>query len=410
MMQMCAAILNIGTELVSGHTLNSHAQHITRALNSIGYRVDYHLSCDDSAGHISDALQFLSERVNLIITTGGLGPTRDDITRQLISQFLDLPLVKNEASERRLIDRFKRYNARLSDNNYKQTYFPSGAAIIVNQLGTADGFCVSKGQLTIAALPGPPNEMKHVLAGLVDQCLSSGKHKYEAIVKLFGAGESTIDAAIADITAQDVGVGIYIDQAIITLRLTAYADEPAEAKALVAPVYRQIKQRLANLIYATEEVTLAAVVIAKLKRAGLTISTAESCTGGRLAAELTAVSGASQAFVGGIVSYSNAEKVRQLGVSEATLARYGAVSPQTAREMASGLVTRTGSDIGVAITGIAGPSGGTADKPVGLVYIAVAERQNITVFEHRFKRNRAKNQYYATQHALKAVYDLLADK
>ncbi len=410
MKQSGAAILTIGTELVTGHTLNSHAQYITRALNGIGYRVDYHLSCDDSVAHISDALLFLSERVSLIIVTGGLGPTRDDMTRQVVSQFLCLPLVKNEAAERRLINRFKNYNAPLSDNNYKQTFFPKGATVIINDLGTADGFIVTQNKLTIAALPGPPNEMKHVLKRLIDDVLHSGQYKHEAIVKLFGAGESTIDDAIADISAQDVAIGIYIDQAIITLRLTAYAADPAEAKALVEPVYRQIEQRLANLIYATEEATLGAVVIAKLKQRGLTISTAESCTGGRLAAELTAVSGASQVFVGGIVSYSNAEKVRQLGVNEATLARYGAVSPQTAREMVSGLVARTGSDIGVAITGIAGPSGGTVEKPVGLVYIAVAERQNITVFEHRFKRKRAKNQYYATLHALKAVFDLLADK
>ncbi len=407
MSQARAAILTIGTELVSGHTLNSHAQYITRTLNGNGYRVDYHLSCDDSAKQIDDALQFLAARVDLIMVTGGLGPTQDDITRQVIADFMKLPLVANEATKRRLIARFKNYNAKLTDNNFRQIYFPQGARVVVNDVGTADGFVISRGQLTIAALPGPPNEMKHVLTRVVDDVLNSGKVKHEVIYKLFGAGESTIDDAIADIAAAGVGIGIYVNQAIITLRISAYADSLAAAQSRTAPVCQAIAARLPNLIYATEEATLGEVVVAALKRRHLTISTAESCTGGRLGAELTAVPGASAVYLGGAITYSNAEKMRQLGVTAATLEQHGAVSPETATAMANGLLVRTNSAIAVAITGIAGPSGGTAEKPVGLVYIAVSDGERVVVKRHNFRRNRAKNQYYATLYALRAVLDFV---
>ncbi len=400
-----AAILNIGSELMAGHTLNSHAQYVSRVLSSAGYLTDYHISCADNAAHISDALNLLKSRVELIIVTGGLGPTRDDITREVVSQFLELPLVEDKSSKRKLIEMFKRFSGKVTKNNYQQTYFPKGAQVIRNDYGTADGFVVTKDNLTIAALPGPTNEMKHVLERVVAQFFNSGKVKYEASLKLFGAGESVIDDLISDIKSDDVYIGIYVSDSIITIRLTAFSVTEDAAKALVNPLLNDFKERLKHLIYAEAEQRLVEVVVAQLKQNKLTLSTAESCTGGAVAAEITSVSGASDVFVGGVVSYSNNEKVRQLGVSEATLAQFGAVSPETAREMAIGLTTRTQSDIGVAITGIAGPTGGTAEKPVGLVYIATCYRGEVVVDKHLFKRNRAKNQHYATLYALKAVLD-----
>ncbi len=400
-----AAILNIGNELMAGHTLNSHAKYITRSLTGMGYLVDYHLSCDDSADQITDALHFLSKKSELIITTGGLGPTRDDITRDVVSYFLKLPLVENISSKRKLIKRFEKYDSPMTENNYKQTYYPKGAHVVTNDYGTADGFVIEKDNLIIVALPGPTNEMEHVLERVIAQYFNSGKVKYEACLKTFGAGESVVDDLISDIKSDDVYIGIYVSGSIITIRLTAFSATEDAAKALVAPIFNEIKRRLKHLIYAEAEQSLAEVVVARLKQNKLTLSTAESCTGGAVAAEITSVSGASDVFFGGIVSYSNEEKIRQLGVSEATLVQFGAVSPETAREMVIGLTTRTKSDISVAITGIAGPTGGTAEKPVGLVYIATCYRGEVVVAKHLFKRDRVKNQRYATLYALKAVLE-----
>ncbi len=405
-----AAILNIGSELMAGHTLNSHAQYISRVLSSAGYITDYHISCADNAAHIDEALNFLKSRVELIIITGGLGPTRDDITREVVSQFLELPLVKNEAAKQKLVAMFKTFSGKVTENNYQQIYFPQGAHVISNDYGTADGFVVAKDNLTIAALPGPVNEMKHVLERVADHVFDSGKCKYEASLKLFGAGESVIDDLISDIKSDTVMIGIYVSNSIITVRLTAYGDTEAAAKTRVLPLLDTMRQRLQHLIYAEAELSLAEVVVAQLKQNQLTLSTVESCTGGAVAAEITSVSGASAVFIGGVVSYSNEEKIRQLGVSEVTLAQFGAVSPETAREMVLGLTARTQSDIGVAITGIAGPTGGTAEKPVGLVYIATNYRGKVEVSKHLFKRNRAKNQHYAKLYALKAVLDRIISK
>ncbi len=406
MKRQTAAILTIGTELTVGHTLNSHAQYITRALNGAGYDVSYHISCADDARQIVSALQFLADSVELIAVTGGLGPTQDDITRQCIGQLLQVPLVEDLDSKRKLEGLFKNFASPLTANNYRQIMFPQGARILVNDEGTADGFIVAKGGLTIAALPGPPREMKHVLTRLLDT-LHSGKVKCESSLKLFGAGESAIDAAIADLSADGVAAGIYVDDAIITVRLTAYAADEATAKARIAPLYRALRRRLADLVFAEGERALGEVVIAKLRRKGLTISAAESCTGGRVAAELTAFAGASATFIGGVVSYHNREKIRQLDVPQTVLDRFGAVSRETAAAMLSGLLARTKSDVGVAITGIAGPSGGSLEKPVGLVYIAVGDARNQRIYKHQFKRNRARNQRYATLYALKAVLDFI---
>ncbi len=406
---MHAAVLSIGTELIAGHTLNTHAQYITQKLDDRGYVVDYHLCCDDSKAQVVKSLQFLSKQCDLIITTGGLGPTVDDITRDCIAEYLGLPLVENEVAKRKLEDYFKRRNYKLTDNNYKQTYFPQGATIVVNGCGTADSFICTAGKLTIIALPGPPREMRHVLERSLTHLLIDGV-KYSKTLKLFGCGESTVDDMIKDVDSAGTQLGIYAGGGVITIRISAHGDTEEDAKVRVLTVYRAIEQRVKPYLYATEEKTLAQVVVDLLLARGLTIGVAESCTGGQLAAQLTAIAGVSGAFIGGVVTYSNAQKMRLLGVSDKTLCECGAVSAETALEMVEGLIDLTGSDIGVAITGIAGPGGGTAEKPVGLVYIGIAYKGQFFVKRYNFKRDRIKNRQYATLTALKLVRDKIVEE
>ncbi|PID80000.1 MAG: competence/damage-inducible protein A [Clostridiales bacterium] len=406
---MHAAILSIGTELITGHTLNTHGQYITQKLKAFGYVVDYHLCCDDDQTQVVKSLQFLAEQCDLIITTGGLGPTVDDITRDCIADFLGLPLVENETAKRKLEDYFTSKNYKLTKNNYKQTLFPQNATIIVNERGTADSFICSKDKLKIMALPGPPREMQHVLERSLSYLVQDGV-KYARSLKLFGCGESSIDDMIKDIDSSGTQLGIYAGGGVITIRVSAHDASEEAAKARVLPVYSAIEARVEQYVYARDELTLAEIVVNLLLEHELTIGVAESCTGGQLAAELTAIAGVSKAFIGGVVSYSNAQKMRLLGVSEKTLQAHGAVSAETALEMVQGLIKLTASDIGVAITGIAGPGGGTAEKPVGLVYIGIAYKGQFFVERYNFKRDRAKNRQYATLTALKLVRDKIVEE
>lgn len=408
-MKKQAAIITIGTELISGVIVNTHAQYLSLQLMALGYHIRYHLSCADDPKAIDDSLKFARQDCQLIVTTGGLGPTVDDITRQCVANFLSLPLVKNEVAEQKLIELFKTHGYQMTDNNYRQAYFPETATVLQNQKGSADGFMVRRADIAIVALPGPRAEMKHVYTDILKPQLLGSLRQYNREIKLFGIGESSVDQLVADYLISDdtITAGIYASDGIITLRFSTSDHSKARAMAKLNPRVEGVVSRLGEHVFSTDSKSLEATLVAKLIQRNMTISFAESCTGGLLAKNITDIAGASDVFNASFVTYSNSEKMRLLDVSSDTLERYGAVSEPTASEMASGLYQLTKADICIAITGITGPTGGSADKPIGLVYIALAKRGVVTVKQlnlrgdrQRVRRHTALNAY---QWALQSI-------
>ncbi|MCK8058857.1 MULTISPECIES: competence/damage-inducible protein A [unclassified Fusibacter] len=392
-------ILTIGSELLVGHVLNTHAQYLTKLLNHIGYSVYYHMTCGDNEERIHKAISLLREQCDLIIITGGLGPTQDDMTREVVAKALNLELVKDESTVKKLTDFFISIDRPMTENNFKQAYFPKGAEILNNPKGTAPGFIVSDDTLKIACLPGPPQELYAVAEGdLLDSLTTDGK-LYSKYINLYGIGESAVDEKISDIfeNQSDPSIGIYALGGMLSLRVSTVKRTNLEAENVLMPIVHSIKNRLIDYVFSTEGETLAEVVVKKLDLLHKKLTFAESCTGGNLAKGITDISGASNVFDSSLVTYSNQEKTRLLGVSPQTLESHGAVSEETAKEMVMGLKSATGADLCVAVTGIAGPSGGTEDKPVGLVYIGYSLDGRVQVEKHHFHGTRENIRLRTTQ-------------
>ncbi|MEG6615486.1 competence/damage-inducible protein A [Peptococcaceae bacterium 1198_IL3148] len=372
---MQAEIISIGTELLLGEILNTNAQYLSKKLAEMGISVYHQAVVGDNGQRIKEAFSQAFTRSQLVITTGGLGPTKDDISKEMVAEYFGREMQLDQQSLADISLLFQKNNWQMSEYNKKQAYFPVGAHILKNTIGTAPG-CIVEGQGKIAILlPGPPEEMTNMFENEVVPYLS--KHQsaviYSKVLRLYGIGESSMAEAIEDIIEAQTNptVAPYAKEYDQTLRITAKAENELQAKALILPLEEKIRVRLSQYIYGEGETGIEEVVAQKLQSKGVTISVAESCTGGLLAAKLVDYPGASEFFLEGAVTYSNEAKVRRLNVKQHTLDRYGAVSPETAMEMAKGIAASAGTDIGIATTGIAGPTGGTPEKPVGLVYIGL---------------------------------------
>lgn len=401
---MIGEILAIGTELLMGQIVNSDAQYLSRRFNELGIDVYHHCVVGDNPKRLQEALALALSRSDLVVTTGGLGPTMDDLTKQTIAQMLDLSMVNDPASEQWLRDKFASMGREITPNNLRQAEFPQGSQILKNRKGTAPGCIVSYGQGHIVVLPGPPYEMQDMFECEVVPWLQSrtGVTIHSQLLRIFGIGESMVEHQLKDlILAQsNPTIAPYAGTGEVALRITAKAETVQQAQALIAPVEQAIRQRLGDTVYATGDKTMEKCVAHKLLQNGKTLALAESCTGGTLAGMLTAIPGISAAFLEGAVTYSNAAKVRALGVDEALLNQHGAVSHQVAAAMAEGIRSRSGADYALSVTGIAGPDGGTLDKPVGLVYIGLADAQGTQVKELRLAGDRERIRRQSCLHAL----------
>lgn len=401
---MIGEILAIGTELLMGQIVNSDAQYLSRRFNELGIDVYHHCVVGDNPKRLQEALALALSRSDLVVTTGGLGPTMDDLTKQTIAQMLDLPMVNDPASEQWLRDKFAAMGREITPNNLRQAEFPQGSQILKNRKGTAPGCIVSCGQGHIVVLPGPPYEMQDMFECEVVPWLQSrtGVTIHSQLLRIFGIGESMVEHQLRDlILAQsNPTIAPYAGTGEVALRITAKAETVQQAQALIAPVEQAIRQRLGDAVYATGDEAMEKCVAHKLLQNSKTLALAESCTGGTLAGMLTAIPGISAAFLEGAVTYSNAAKVRALGVDEALLNQHGAVSHQVAAAMAEGIRSRSGADYALSVTGIAGPDGGTQDKPVGLVYIGLADAQGTQVKELRLTGDRERIRRHSCLHAL----------
>jgi len=401
---MTAEIISVGTELLMGDVINTNSAFIACELKGIGVNV-YRISVvGDNSARLTDALKTAASRADTIILTGGLGPTQDDLTKETVAEYLNLEMIFDKSSWDNIVETLNKRGRPVTENNKKQAFFPKGSAILKNNCGTAAGCAVTANGVTYIMLPGPPYEMEAMFKNEVIPILTqkSDIRFYSKTLRICGVGESAVEDMLNDIIASQTNPTIapYAKTYEVHLRVTASAASEKTARALAAPVVDKIYAILGDNIYGEDDTTIEDAAITLLRETGYTIATAESCTGGLLAARLVNVPGASGVFMEGVVTYSNEAKIKRLGVSPATLEQYGAVSEQTAKEMAVGIAKGSDTNIGVAITGIAGPGGETNGKNVGLVYIAIFLNGQVTVNEYHFTGDRTKIRDGSAQTAL----------
>lgn len=401
---MRAEILSIGTELLLGQIIDTNAAYIAERLAEVGLSLYFKDTVGDNMERLVATLRMAASRAEVIICTGGLGPTADDITAEGIAIAFDAPLEMNEVAKSGIENLFRSRGRPFTDRQFKQAMMPQGAIMVPNPVGTAPGFILNKDGITVVALPGPPQEMQPMWLQTVGHYLSglSGAIIYSRTLRFCGIGESVLEAHLEDLMAgTNPTVAPYAKLAEVHLRLTARASSVEEAQAVIAPVEAEIRQREGWHLYGIDEETLELVVGQMLRERGLTLAVAESCTGGLLGGRLTGVPGSSDYFLGGVISYANRLKEDLLGVRASTLAADGAVSEAAAREMAEGARQRCGAQLAVSITGIAGPDGGTDEKPVGLVYLGLArDGAETRVVRHLFWGDRVTVRARAVQEAL----------
>jgi nicotinamide-nucleotide amidase len=378
-----AEILAVGTELLMGQITNTNAQYISSRLPDVGIGVYYHDVVGDNPDRLRQCLDLAMSRSDVIIITGGLGPTKDDLTKETIAAAVNKKLVLDQKTLDTMTEYFRKRSGTMPPNNIKQAYLPEGCIPIRNRNGTAPGCIIESGGKYIVMLPGPPSEMKPMFEeSVIPFFAEMSEFRLESrFIRVFGIGESALEEMLMDIIEGQTNPTIapYARDGEVTLRITARYEKNAAKEDLIAPVENEICSRLGDKVYSRDNTSLDEVAAKLLMDRGMTLSAAESCTGGLFASRLTDIPGISAVFDRAIVTYSNRSKMEELGVRRDTLERYGAVSEQTAREMAEGVRKVSSSDIGISITGIAGPGGGTAEKPVGLVFVALAHKEGVEV-------------------------------
>lgn len=387
---MKAEIIAIGTELLLGQTVDTNTAEISTWLAEMGIGVYYHQTVGDNAERMTDVLSLAKSRSDLIIITGGLGPTEDDLTREIVARVTGLPLIRNEEALRQIQSFFQSAGRTMPENNLRQAYLPEGARMLHNSVGTAPGIYVKAGDTHFFCVPGVPSEMrtmwKEAVVPILREIIDDDSVIASRTLRFYGIGESDLETKVADLLHNtNPTVAPYAGNGEVRLRITARADSYESARQLIAPFEKEITARVGAHLYGYDDDTLEGVVAQSLLEKGLTVSTAESCTGGLIAHRLTNIPGSSGYFRQGWTVYSNESKIQQLGVDPGLLDRYGAVSEQVAREMASGALSRSQSDLALAVTGIAGPTGGTETKPVGLVFFGVAGFGQVKVVSRQFR-------------------------
>ncbi len=414
---MQASILSVGTELLFGQTINTNAAFLSERLNRMGIDVMYHFTVGDNPNRLEEILEEALTKTDLVITTGGLGPTQDDLTKEIVSKVMKDEMVLNEPALLAIQQFFLKVNRPMTDNNLKQAYVPKSALVLQNEMGTAPGFVLTLQNKTVACLPGPPREMSTMfdssLAPYLDKM--TGFSIFYRLIRTYGIGESALETTLMDLIdlQTDPTIATYAMEGECYLRVTSKQSTMEEAVTRVDDMTRRIESRIGQYIYSLENQNLVDVVASILIAKKLTISCAESCTGGLFAATLTRVPGISAVFDRSFVTYSNQAKMDELGVKSETLQKFGSVSRETAAEMANGVFQKTASNICIAVTGIAGPDGGTPEKPIGLVLISLIYTdkegiQQIYEEEKYIQRNhREKNREITVLAMLHKIYECL---
>lgn len=406
---MRAEIISIGTELLLGQIVNTNAAYLARKLAELGIDLYHQTTVGDNPQRLADAIRRALGRSDIVILTGGIGPTIDDITAATVARVVGKKLVLNKSALKNLKDYFKLRGCKMPAGNIRQAHVPEGARIAYNAVGTAPGLIIDYRGRVIICLPGPPREMQPMFEGHIAPLLKK-RFKSERVfrmrtIKTVGLPEARVDRMVKDLLKlpPPTTVGIYAKLREVHLVIMAKAKSERLAARAIAGIEKKIRARLKSYIFGYDDETLESAVGKKLLALKKTIAVAESCSGGLISSRLTDVSGSSKYFIRGAVPYSNDVKVKYLGVSKDSLKKYGAVSGQVAVEMARGIRSIMGVDLGLGVTGIAGPTGGTAKKPVGLVYIALAQDRESVVKEFRFTGSRQDIKWQTSQAALNMI-------
>ena len=375
-MSHVAELIAVGTELLLGSIANTDGQFISRELSALGIAVYHHTVVGDNPGRLREAVELAKTRADLIITTGGLGPTCDDLTKNVLAQCFGKKLIYNEEAAERMEGYFRRSGREITPNNYQQAYLPEGCVPFQNDWGTAPGCGFESDGVRVIMLPGPPSECRPMFLERAVPYLGDWTDGaiFSRTLHIFGKGESAVENLLRDKmnAMANPTLAPYAKEGEMELRLTAKAEDVPRAQSLIAPAEEELRALLGDLIYGVDGDTLEGVCLRLLKEQGLTLSTAESCTGGLMAKRITDLSGASAVFKGGVVSYWSQVKHEVLGVPQELLDQYGAVSEPVARAMARGAREKLGTDLGVSVTGVAGPDPDDRGNPVGLVYVGLA--------------------------------------
>ncbi|MDN5362331.1 MAG: nicotinamide-nucleotide amidase [Moorella sp. (in: firmicutes)] len=412
---MQAEAIFTGTEMLLGQIVNTNAAFLGRELAAAGINLYRQVVIGDNLERIREAIDNARRRADLIIVSGGLGPTEDDLSREALAAALDLPLVEDPAARENITRYFTARRRPMTSNNLKQALLPAGARALDNPYGTAAGVFLEHGGKVYALLPGPPREFEPMVTDRLLPLLEPYGARREVIfsraLKITGMGESAVEETVKDLLHGDnPTVAPLAKPGEVTLRLTARAGNTEAARQLIQPLEAAIRERLGEYIFGIDDETLEGVTGAMLAARHLTLAVAESCTGGLLAHRLTNIPGSSDYFLGGLVTYSNEAKVKFLGVEPGVLAAHGAVSPEVAAAMASGARRAVGTEIGIGITGIAGPGGGTTEKPVGLVYLGIDFQGQVEVRRELFCGQRENIKWQSTQSALDLLWRSLRGK
>jgi len=408
-MTYTAEIIAIGTELLLGNVTNTNARDLSEGLSGLGINVYYQTVVGDNPARLRQAVEIAKGRADILITTGGLGPTYDDLTKETLAACFGIPLVYHE----KIGDQIRAYfeerlpGAPVPENNFRQAHLPEGCTVLDNACGTAPGCAFFNQGKHVIMLPGPPRECRAMFQNCAVPYLKklSDAEIVSQNIHIFGMGESAVEEKLQNLmqSLQNPSLAPYAKTGEVMLRLTAKAQSEAEARSMMAPVLEQVKTVLGDVIYGIDVGSLEETALRLLLDQCKTIATAESCTAGLLSCRLTSVPGASAAFLGGVSAYANEAKTELLGVPAALIAADGAVSDSVARAMAHGARERLKADLGIGITGIAGPDGWTEEKPVGTVFVALETADGTYVRNLRLGADRTRVRVMAVHHALDMI-------
>ncbi|MCC3864130.1 competence/damage-inducible protein A [Terrisporobacter petrolearius] len=396
---MKAEIITVGTEILLGDILNTNTHYLSNELANMGVDVYYQITVGDNENRLLNQLEESFRRSDLVVLTGGLGPTQDDLTKEVCAKYFNLDMEFHQPSWDKIIEIHNKMKRTPTENNKKQAYFPVNSIILPNEYGTAPGCIMEKDNKIIIVMPGPPREMKPMFDNFVKPFLQKNSEDIlkSKVIRIIGVGESKVESDLLDLIQKQVNptIATYAKDGECTVRITAKGKTVEEVEKLILPVVKEIKNRFKETVYGEDETTIEDEVAKILVKNNLTISVAESCTGGMVSSSLINYPGISSVFMEGCVTYSNEAKMKSLNVKEETLNSVGAVSEQCAKEMAEGVATRHNTNIGLSTTGIAGPEGGSEEKPVGLVYMGIKINDKTIVKKYIFNGDRQQIRYRA---------------
>ncbi len=406
---MIAEIITVGTEITIGSILNTNVKYLSSRLIELGIEPHYHTSVDDNEVRLINIINIALNRADIIITTGGLGPTDDDITKEMVAKALGLDLIKDLNVESELEKRFQRSNRLMTDNNRKQAYKPLGSEFIINDNGTAPGIYLKADKKIVIMLPGPPKELIPMFEKYVSNLLKGDTNILIKSINTIGLGESALEVELKslDIYVENFDIATFAKDGFVEIKIIGKGKSSEDLEIEMHNIVTRISDKLGDYIFSFDNISVPESLINNLNRQNLTLSVCESCTGGLITSKITSVAGASKVFDRGIVTYSNQSKIDELRVNPETIKNFGAVSKETAFEMAKGLLEKTNSDIAISTTGIAGPDGGSEEKPVGLVYMCIMTKNKYEIIKNIFFGNRVSIQEKASLSALAEINKFL---